>query len=210
MTETNFSRLKIASLKLAKFNPKNRLEGPRLKQLARSIEEVGLIYPVCVNQDNELIDGHRRVAAAKSLGWDEIPVILVNGDRQMIYAEVNHTSQRMSANDHLMIYLSDPSALRPQLRRRHDEAEALLGRKVLTIIAHRGGSINLVRWAKEMASYCDRAGDEKFIIRAVRWVSYHRMARLVRSAMAGGASPRIIERCIMRNKPLTPTYRVKV
>jgi ParB family chromosome partitioning protein len=42
--------------------------------LARSIQEVGLLHPVVVNEDNELIAGQRRLEAVKLLGWDEVPI----------------------------------------------------------------------------------------------------------------------------------------
>lgn len=205
---TNFSRVKISSLKQAKFNPTNRLEGRRIKDLARSIQEVGLVYPIAVNQDNEVIDGHRRIAAAKELGWDEVPIIIVSGDRQAIFSEVNATSQKMTAGDNLKIYLVDPLALRPPIRRKHEEAEQFLGRTMMKALAKRGSSINLLRWAKEVANYCERTNDEKFIRRAVKWFYVHRQTRLLRSAIYGGAPASVIERAIKTGKPLTPKYVV--
>jgi len=46
--------------------------------LKKSVESIGLIHPVTVNQDNELIAGARRFQAAKELGWEEIPVQVVD------------------------------------------------------------------------------------------------------------------------------------
>jgi len=46
--------------------------------LARSIDQVGLIHPLCVNEKNELLSGGRRHSAIKLLGWDEVEVTIVN------------------------------------------------------------------------------------------------------------------------------------
>lgn len=46
--------------------------------LAESIRQVGLLHPVVVRPDGTLIAGARRVAAARLLGWDSIPVTVVD------------------------------------------------------------------------------------------------------------------------------------
>jgi ParB family chromosome partitioning protein len=45
--------------------------------LAKSIEQVGLIHPLSVNDKNELLAGGRRYSAIKKLGWTEVEVSLV-------------------------------------------------------------------------------------------------------------------------------------
>jgi ParB family chromosome partitioning protein len=50
-----------------------------VQALAKSIEELGLLQPIVVNEaTNELIAGHRRLEACKLLGWKEIPANAVN------------------------------------------------------------------------------------------------------------------------------------
>ena len=46
--------------------------------LAKSIGEIGLLHPIVVNENNELIAGVRRLEACKKLGWTDIPVHIVN------------------------------------------------------------------------------------------------------------------------------------
>ena len=48
--------------------------------LARSLDSVGLIHPVAINSDNELLAGARRFQAASELGWKQIPVLVVDRD----------------------------------------------------------------------------------------------------------------------------------
>jgi ParB-like chromosome segregation protein Spo0J len=60
-----------------------------LGSLAKSIKDVGLLHPIVITSNNELVAGERRLEACKSLGWSEIPVRVVDLDNiaQGEYAE---------------------------------------------------------------------------------------------------------------------------
>jgi ParB family chromosome partitioning protein len=60
---------------------RHRRDLGNIAELARSIEEVGLLHPVVLRPDGTLIAGARRLAACKHLGWQEIPVTVVHIDR---------------------------------------------------------------------------------------------------------------------------------
>jgi ParB family chromosome partitioning protein len=47
--------------------------------LAESIEDIGLLYPIIVTPEGELLCGERRLRACKLLGWTEIPVTIIKG-----------------------------------------------------------------------------------------------------------------------------------
>jgi len=60
-------------------NPRHKVEG--LDELAASLDQYGLLQPVVVRRVNgvyELIAGHRRLAAAKQLGWRQIAAVVRN------------------------------------------------------------------------------------------------------------------------------------
>jgi Predicted transcriptional regulators len=46
--------------------------------LAKSIKEIGLLHPIVINENNELIAGVRRLEACKKLGWADTPVTIIN------------------------------------------------------------------------------------------------------------------------------------
>jgi ParB family chromosome partitioning protein len=46
--------------------------------LAKSIQEHGLLQPVILSENYQLIAGERRLQACKSLGGIEIPITIVN------------------------------------------------------------------------------------------------------------------------------------
>jgi len=51
-----------------------------VETLKKSIEKVGLINPLTVNKNNELLAGSRRFQAITDLGWDEVHVHVVDRD----------------------------------------------------------------------------------------------------------------------------------
>ena len=62
-----------------KENPKNaRLHSQKqIAALMKSIENVGFVVPVLMDENNELLAGHARVVAAKNLGLAAIPAVRV-------------------------------------------------------------------------------------------------------------------------------------
>jgi ParB family chromosome partitioning protein len=79
----NVSVRKISEVKLS--SEYLRLETD-VSALKKSVESVGLIHPVTINQEGELLAGARRFQAVSELGWEEIPVHVV--DRDLLVQEL--------------------------------------------------------------------------------------------------------------------------
>ena len=66
----------LADIRPSPYNPRRALDG--IAELAASLAEHGLLQPLVVRQvgphNYELIAGHRRLEAARTLGWTEIAV----------------------------------------------------------------------------------------------------------------------------------------
>ena len=50
----------------------------QIGQIARSIERFGFTNPVLIADDGEILAGHGRVAAARHLGWREVPTLALS------------------------------------------------------------------------------------------------------------------------------------
>ena len=75
MAEQNKMKIKITDIKVG---DRYRKDLGDLTLLANSIGEIGLLHPIVINQDNQLIAGERRLETCKSLGWNEVDVHVVN------------------------------------------------------------------------------------------------------------------------------------
>ena len=62
-------KIKLSLIKNAKLNR----EHGDIDGLKRSVVDIGMLGPVIVNQDNEILAGRRRCQVASELGWKEIP-----------------------------------------------------------------------------------------------------------------------------------------
>lgn len=71
-------QIKIAELK--EYDKNSRTHNKKqVEQICESIKEFGFTNPVLVDEDNILIAGHGRVAAAKKLKLKEVPAIRLSG-----------------------------------------------------------------------------------------------------------------------------------
>lgn len=74
-----------------------RLEMRNIDQLATSISDLGLLQPVVLRSNREIVAGRRRVAAFRALGRDTIPAIVVENlddERNALLAEAEENTQR--------------------------------------------------------------------------------------------------------------------
>jgi len=61
-----------------KINERFRKDLGNINPLAQSIKEIGLLHPIVINENNELIAGVRRLEACRKLGWVDIPITIAN------------------------------------------------------------------------------------------------------------------------------------
>lgn len=61
-----------------RIGERHRRDMGDIASLAESIEAIGLLHPVVVTPDGTLIAGHRRLMAVGQLGWDTVPVRVVD------------------------------------------------------------------------------------------------------------------------------------
>jgi ParB/Sulfiredoxin domain len=76
-----------------KVGKRHRRDLGDIDALARSIDSVGLLHLIVMCPDGTLIAGARRLAACKALGWDEVPVRIVDLDK-VVRGEFAENSMR--------------------------------------------------------------------------------------------------------------------
>ena len=83
-----------------------------IDDLVTSIGEVGLLTPVVVNQQYQLISGHRRIEATRRLGWDEVDVevIEIASEDEEKSLLVHYNKQRVKTSREI---INEAETLRP-------------------------------------------------------------------------------------------------
>ena len=76
---------------------RRKIDKKKLESLTESIKELGLINPISVTSDYTLIAGYHRLEAFRTLGKDEIPVMIL--DLKDARAELAEIDENLIRNE---------------------------------------------------------------------------------------------------------------
>ena len=164
---------------LIKIGPRARKDFGNIEELQSSIERVGLINPICINrEDNLLIAGERRWRAAVQLGWKEIGAVIRDADdRTLLTLALVENLQRdaLSAIDEAIGY----KRLVDDYELSHGEIAELLGKNRSTV-ANSLRLLNLPASVQEMVQRGDiQMGHARALLQITDPNEIERIARLV-------------------------------
>lgn len=197
----------IKDIRLAKFNPISRTREGAIGPLLKSIQKYGrALVPVLVDQNMNLIDGHRRVECCKRLGIETIEASVVDVENhEEAWSDINVTAKRILNRDWFSAYVSGMllENMPKSYARQISEMERLCGRKLIVDIANdekRGrGHIYVV--ASALAGYCDDTSD-RFMRAAINYMNKRGNQFLMRRAMAMCINPKTLRTKILNNRPV--------
>lgn len=205
---TRVEYVAIELIKPAPFNPPDRATARSITDLKASIERVGIIYPLVVTKDFDLVDGHRRLACAVALGMKTVPVIIRPDNQLELFYEVNQPQKKLTRSDELWVYLSG-GLVRGEGLANIRTLERMIGRDGLEILAEeRVSPRGILQVTMMLLRYTSKGepdpttGDNTFANRAVMWLVYNRQTFAVRRAIAGRMSPKVIASCVENGEPL--------
>jgi ParB-like nuclease domain len=89
-----------------------------IASLAKDISEIGLLHPIVINQNRELISGLRRIKAFKLLGRSEIPARVINLD-DIVKGEVSENTQRKDFSWEEIIRIK--KAVEPEIKKESEK-----------------------------------------------------------------------------------------
>lgn len=93
-------------------------------QLAASIREVGLLHPIVIDREHNVVAGRRRLAAVKLLGWSKVPATVVGSP--------NHLARELGTIDENLVRSDLTTLERAERLARRQELYQLLGKKGFT------------------------------------------------------------------------------
>lgn len=100
--DSNFIRVRVNEIVTSPYQPRREFNEDELRELAQSIEEVGLIQPLVVRKTREgwqLVAGERRLRACRMVGLTEVPAVILDiDDRQAAAIGLIENLQRKDLN----------------------------------------------------------------------------------------------------------------
>ena len=74
-----------------------------IDDLVDSISEVGLLSPLIIDKQNQVISGNRRLAAIKTLGWEKVSVEVADvSDEDVVGILIHHNKQRVKSTREIL------------------------------------------------------------------------------------------------------------
>ena len=140
--------VRIADLHDFKGHPFKVLEDGAMFELAKSIEEKGVIVPLILRKNPygegyEIISGHRRKYAAERLGYRKVPVIIraMKDDEAVVsMVDSNLQRERISPSEKAFAYKMKYDAIKRKTgRRKCGQVDHHSGKKTLEVIGEEGG-----------------------------------------------------------------------
>jgi ParB family chromosome partitioning protein len=96
--------------------------------LAKSIRELGLLQPIVVDEQFNLIAGQRRLVACKELGWETIPTRILNVDNLLAERDENTVRKDFTPSEAVAIGKAIEDREKPRAAMRRLEAGRHAGR----------------------------------------------------------------------------------
>ena len=142
----------IHTIRHTPYNPASRTkEGPALRQVMSLVSKYGLIYPIILTSERDVIDGNRRLAACRALGHKTIECIVSDIDRDEAFSLVNTTAMQIGGKGWLEIGIGN-GHLSTKHRQRYDELFQLIGSYGMKLLIDQRLGLNILPLCKSVAA----------------------------------------------------------
>jgi hypothetical protein len=142
----------IHTVRHTPYNPASRTkEGEKLRRLISEIAVRGLIYPILITSDRDVIDGNRRLAACRSLGHKTIECIVSELDRDEAFTVVNTTAIPIGGKGWLEIGMGN-GYMPQKMRQQYDELFGLIGTYGIKLLIDQNLGMNVLPLCKSVAA----------------------------------------------------------
>lgn len=164
------------------YNPAGRTkEGAKLRQLIVEVERLGLLYPILITADRDVIDGNRRLAACRTLGHETIECIVSDLDRDELFSIVNSTAMQLGGKGWLEIGIGG-GHLPAKLNEQYQELHGLVGTYGVKLLIDQSLGLNVLLLCKAV-----RALDAKYALaELVMKVGLHKLTNKVNFVLRSG------------------------
>jgi hypothetical protein len=142
----------IHTIRHTPYNPAARTkEGEKLRRLMDEIRQRGLVYPILITSDRDVIDGNRRLAACRTLGHATIECIVSGLDRDEAFTMVNTSAIPIGGKGWLEIGMGN-GFMPEKMRKQYDELFTLIGSYGIKLLIDQRLGLNILPLCKQVAA----------------------------------------------------------
>lgn len=166
------------------YNPKSRTkESTALGKLTESIARFGLILPIVITEDRDLVDGNRRLAAAKLAGMTEIECVVIppDMDKDEVFCDVNTTAQKIGGKGWLEACRYGYKKAPRDVSEMYEELFKLVGTYGIDLMIERKVGLNVLLLCKHAKSYGVPIKLDKLILKVVDGRLTNKINAVIRS-----------------------------
>ena len=173
----------IHTVRHTPYNPAARTkEGEKLRRLIAEIAGRGLIYPILITSDRDVIDGNRRLAACRALGHKTIECIVSDLDRDEAFTVVNTTAIAIGGKGWLEIGMGN-GYMPAKMRQQYDELFGMVGTYGIKLLIDQNLGLNILPLCKSVAVL-----DAKYsLAQIIMVVAARKLTNKVNSVIRSGA-----------------------
>ena len=191
----------IVDLKPARFNPTKRTLPKNLGGLISFIVQNGMPVPIVVTEDMEVGDGHRRLACAKSLGWETVPTVVWRGKTaEEIWSILNAHQMNMTPAQWLEAVVCGMSVDQPEIPRKLAnlirEMIDTLDEELVWRIVEDGRSPDILSTAKFVNRKIGWEDKGEQLSKTVQWLLDFSASFKVRQVISGDYDLDVVADCI--------------
>lgn len=145
----------VGTIVATPYNPSARTkDGVEFRKLCKSIKEYGIIQPLIITADRDMVDGNRRLAAAKLAGsvYVECIILPVTVDKDKVFGEVNTTSMKINGRGWLDACRKGCKTPPPEIHQQYQELFGLVGTYGVDLLIEKKLGLNLLMQCKQLKS----------------------------------------------------------
>lgn len=142
----------ISTIRFTPYNPSARTkEGAKLAELRRQLEQYGMVCPVVINRDRDLIDGNRRATVWRDMGRASIECLVVDHDANELFRDINTSASPLGGKGWLEM-AHKGGKLTPARHKQYQELIALVGSWGVDLLIRHGLGLNVLGLCKSVAA----------------------------------------------------------
>ena len=174
----------IATIINTPYNPAARTkEGSRLTRLIDSIKQRGLVYPILITEDRNVIDGNRRLTACRMAGFEKIECVISHLDRDEAFTTVNTTAMPIGGKGWLEI-AKGGGHLPPKEASQYKELRELIGSYGIDLLIKQNLGLNILSLCKQIIGL----GIKKRVDEVILIAAQHRLTNKLNAELRADKS----------------------